>query len=63
MFAVSIILTALIFVFLGLAGWVLTESTDYLKANEWSCVVIKSGCISALIGLATGCVEILIAIW
>lgn len=63
MFAISFIVTSLVFVFLGLAGWLLTESSDYLEVNRWSGIVIQSGCVAALVGLAIGCVQILLAMW
>ena len=63
MFSISVIVTALIFVFIGLAGWVLTEGTDHWTVNRWSGIAIQSGCVAALTGLAMGCVELLIAMW
>ena len=63
MFSISVIVTSLIFVFIGLAGWVLTEGTDHWNANRWSGSAIQSGCVAALTGLALGCVEILLAMW
>lgn len=63
MFAISIIVTSLVFVFLGLAGWLLTESSDYLEVNRWSGIVLQAGAVSFLVGLAIGCVQILTSMW
>lgn len=63
MFAVSIIVTSLVFVFLGLAGWLLTESSDYLEVNRWSGIVLQAGAVAFLVGLAIGCVQILMSMW
>ena len=63
MFAVSIIVTSLVFVFLGLAGWLLTESSDYLEVNRWSGIVLQAGVVAFLVGLAIGCVQILMSMW
>lgn len=63
MFAVSFIVTSLVFVFLGSAGWLLTESSDYLEFNRWSGIVLQAGAVSFLVGMAIGCVQILLAMW
>ena len=63
MFAISFIVTSLVFVFLGLAGWLLTESSGYLEVNRWSGIVLQAGVVAFLVGLAIGCVQILLAMW
>lgn len=63
MLSVSFIVTSLVFVFLGLAGWLLTESSDYLEVNRWSGIVLQAGAVAFLVGLAIGCVQILLAMW
>lgn len=63
MLAISFIVTSLVFVFLGLAGWLLTESSDYLEVNRWSGSVLQAGVVAFLVGLAIGCVQILISMW
>lgn len=63
MFALSFIVTSLVFVFLGLAWWVLTESSDYMGSGRWSCIVVQAGTVAFLVGLAIGCIQILVSMW
>lgn len=63
MFALGFIVTSLFFVFVGLAGLVLTEGSDHLEINSWAKVVTKAGTIALCVGLAIGCVQINIAMW